>query len=224
MTELTPWTNKEKSLNQIDYLNANNFRDLRTNIEYKLQHKKEKIFVITSSNQGEGKSYCALNTALAFAEAKKTVLLVDMDLHRPRLSKQLGFINKGVTTIYEDDLNYQDCLISVAERVSFLGSGNIPLNSAEILTSDAVRKAIYEAAKLFDIIIIDSPPARLSPDTKLIISEFKNVLFVVRANKTRDKEINEAFAKLKLINPTILGTVLNMKRISHKDRIKYEYN
>ncbi|EUJ26556.1 hypothetical protein LMUR_12974 [Listeria grayi FSL F6-1183] len=42
MTEITPWTNKRKSLNQIDYLNANNFRDLRTNIEYKLQHKKRK--------------------------------------------------------------------------------------------------------------------------------------------------------------------------------------
>ncbi|MBC1457705.1 CpsD/CapB family tyrosine-protein kinase [Listeria newyorkensis] len=213
----------EEALYKINVLNANNFRDLRTNIEYQLQHKKDKFVVVTSSNQGEGKSYCALNVALAFSEAKKKVLLVDLDLHRPRLSKNLSYSYVGIVSIYEEAHDYRDCLTSIAENVDFLPSGYVPLNPSEIISSDIVSNTLHQAAKEYDIIIIDSPPVRLSPDTKFIISEFKNVLFIVRANKTRNHEVEEAFDKMKLINPSILGTVLNMKKFSKKERMLYEY-
>lgn len=58
-------------LNDLDYISANAFRDLKTNIEYQLYHKEKKIVIITSANTNEGKSYCTFNLARAFAESKK---------------------------------------------------------------------------------------------------------------------------------------------------------
>lgn len=212
-----------QALDQMDALSANNFRDLRTNIEYQLKFKKEKFVVVTSANQGEGKSYCALHTALSFSEAKKKVLLIDFDLHRPRLSKDLSYGQLGITAIYEGDVAIEECLISIAESVDFLPSGHLPLNTSEIVTSEKVHREIYRCLDQYDLIVIDCPPVRLSPDAKLIISEFKNVLFVIGANKTRDFEVSEAFDKLKLINPSILGMILNKKKFSRKERTRYEY-
>lgn len=210
-------------LREIDHLGANNFRDLRTNIEYQIKFKKEKHIVVTSSNQGEGKSYCAFHTALAFSEANKKILLIDFDLHRPRLSKDLGYRNMGIAAMYEDDVDISECLIPISKNIDFLPSGHVPLNPSEIASSKRIYADINQHSEKYDLVIIDCPPVRLSPDAKLIISEFKNVLFVVGANKVRKDEITEAIEKIKLINPTILGMVLNMKKFSKKERIRYEY-
>ncbi|WP_325065000.1 CpsD/CapB family tyrosine-protein kinase [Paenilisteria weihenstephanensis] len=214
---------KIRSLSDINAFNANNFRDLRMNIEQQLKYKKEKFVVVTSSNQGEGKSYCAYRIALSFSEVNKRVLLIDFDLHRPRLSKDLGYRQMGIAAIYEDEVAIQECLFPVAENIDFLPSGYVPLNPSEIVSSKQVYQEIYSLAEKYDIIIIDCPPVLMSPDTKVIISEFRNVLFIVGSNKTRSHNIVEAFDRLKLINPTILGMVLNMKQFSKKERTRYEY-
>lgn len=210
-------------LNQIPSLNANNFRDLRINIEYQLQHKKENLVVVTSSNQGEGKSYCALNIALSYAEANKKVLLIDFDLHRPKLSKDLAYGQTGISAIYYDEISPKECIMQLNNNLDFIPSGYVSINPSEIVASQSVRKELHNLTKEYDIVIVDSPPIRLSPDTKIIISQYKNVLFVVGANKTRDYEVKEAFEKMKLINPNILGIILNMKKFSKKEKRTYEY-
>ncbi|MCA5014448.1 CpsD/CapB family tyrosine-protein kinase [Enterococcus sp. S22(2020)] len=208
----------------MDYLSANAFRDLKTNIDYQMGPKNEKIFVLTSANQGEGKSYCALNVALAFAESKKRVLLIDMDLHRPRLTKQFGSVGKpGVSNMYEDHVSYLDCLVFINNFLSFIPCGRSSLNPSEVLASPLMIKEIRQALERFDLIIIDSPPVRLSPDTKTILSIFKNVLFVVREGQTKKSDIEESLESIKLINPSVLGMVLNFKKFSKKDRKRYGY-
>ncbi|EOH92014.1 CpsD/CapB family tyrosine-protein kinase [Enterococcus villorum] len=210
-------------LESMDYLSANAFRDLKTNLEFQLKNQQKHVIVVTSANQGEGKSYTALHVAKAFAEAKKKVLLVDMDLHRPQTSKTLGIINRpGISNIYEDQLT-RNIVNEVSENLFAISCGRSTLNITEILSSDIVNDYIWRQLEKFDIIIIDSPPIRLSPDTKVIISTFKNVLFVVRDNKTKTNEIEEALSSIRLVSPVLLGMVLNYKKITKKQRKKYGY-
>ncbi len=211
-------------LDDLDYMSANSFRDLKTNVEYQLRHKEKKIIVVTSANQGEGKSYCALHLARAFAEAKNKVLIIDMDLHRPRMSAQLGISSKpGITNLYEDDTTNHFILNEIDERIYATSCGRSTLNATEVLSSSKVSEFVDAQSDSFDIVIIDSPPIRLTPDSKIIISKFKNVVFVVRDNRTRKFEIEEALNSIKLVSPTLLGMVINYKKYSKKQRKKYGY-
>lgn len=199
------------------------FRDLQINIAYQMTNKKQNILVISSANKGEGKSFCALQTALAFGENGKRVLLIDMDLHRPKLSKELANNFPGLTSIYFQEKEFDECFVQLNENVQFLPSGLTTINPAEVVNSSRIKELIHSASKSVDIVIIDVPPIRAISDTKAIIEEFKNVLFVVRANKTRKGEIEEAFEKIKMVNPNIMGMVLNMEKISKKERETYLY-
>ncbi|MCU5668410.1 CpsD/CapB family tyrosine-protein kinase [Bacillus cereus] len=199
------------------------FRDLQTNISYQLRDKKQNIVVVSSTNKGEGKSFCALQMALALGENGKRVLLIDMDLHRPRLSRDLANNFPGLTSIYFKEKQINECIIDIKPNVQFLPGGPMAINPVEIINSAYIKEMIYSSANDFDIIIIDAPPIRGISDTKVIVKEFKNLLFVVGSNKTKTHEIEEAFEKIKIVNPNILGMILNMKKISNKEINTYMY-
>ncbi|MBC1435072.1 CpsD/CapB family tyrosine-protein kinase [Listeria rocourtiae] len=211
------------ALNQLDTFYSNKFRDLRVNIEHQLKNKKEHIVVITSANKGDGKSYCALHLALAFAEVNKKVLLIDYDLHRSQLSKNIYYGYHGISALFNDQLALEDGLIPVGENIAFLPSGYTSLDPSVIANSKQIYSEIHRCAKDYDIVLIDSPPVNFSPDTKFIIAEFNNLLFIIGANHTQTSEIKKSFEQMQLINPTILGLVLNKKQYSKKERKNYGY-
>ncbi|EUJ47827.1 CpsD/CapB family tyrosine-protein kinase [Paenilisteria rocourtiae] len=211
------------ALNRLDTFYSNKFRDLRVNVEHRLKNKKDHIIVITSANQGDGKSYCALHLALAFAEANRKVLLIDYDLHRSQLSKNIYYGYHGVSAMFNDQLALEDALIPVGENISFLPSGYTSLDPSVVANSKQIYSEINRCAADYDVVLIDSPPINFSPDTKFIISEFKNLLFIIGANHTQTSEVTKAFEQMQLINPTILGLVLNKKQFSKKEYKRYEY-
>lgn len=199
------------------------FRDLQTNISYQLRERKLNIVVVSSANKGEGKSFCALQMALALGEDGKRVLLIDMDLHRPRLSRDLANNFPGLTSIYFKEKTFNECIITLNSNVRFLPSGPMTINPVEIISSTYIKEHIYSSTDDFEIIIIDAPPIRGISDTKTIVKEFKNLLFVVGSNRAKTHEIEEAFEKIKIVNPNILGMVFNMKKISTKEINTYMY-
>lgn len=216
-------TNLSK-LNNLDYMSANAFRDLKTNIEYQLYHKEKKIIILTSANAKEGKSYCTFNLARAFAESKKNVLIVDMDLQKARMSNMLGIATKpGITDFYEGDIAEQLIINRIDECIHAVSCGRPTLNITEVLSSNQVSDFIDSQSQQFDIVIIDSPPIRVTPESKIIISKFRNVLFVVKDNHTRKFEIEEALNSIKLVTPTLLGMIINYKKYTSKQRKKYGY-
>ncbi|MBC1474448.1 CpsD/CapB family tyrosine-protein kinase [Listeria grandensis] len=211
------------ALNQLDTFYSNKFRDLRVNIEHQLKNKKDHIIVITSPNKGDGKSYCAMYLALAFAEVNKKVLLIDYDLHRFQLSKDIYYGYHGISAMFNDLLTLEDALVPVDENIAFLPSGYISLDPSVIANSKYIYSEIHRCADSYDVVLIDSPPVNFSPDTKFIISEFNNLLFIIGANNTQTSEITRAFEQMQHINPTIIGLVLNKKQFSKKERKNYEY-
>ncbi|PFR90084.1 capsular biosynthesis protein [Bacillus cereus] len=199
------------------------FRELQTNLSYQLGNSKKNIIVVSSANKSEGKSYCSLQIALAFGESGKRVLLVDLDLYRSRLSNDLANNFAGITSIYFEGQKSDECIVELNKNVSFLPSGLKTINPTEIINSSCVEKVIYAAAENFDVVLIDAPPIRGVADTKNIVKKFNNILFVVRANKTKTHEVEEAFEKIKIVNPNIMGMVLNMKKMSNREIQTYVY-
>ncbi|EMK2598503.1 CpsD/CapB family tyrosine-protein kinase [Bacillus cereus] len=199
------------------------FRDLQTNISYQLREKNLNFVVVSSANKGEGKSFCALQMALALGENGKRVLLIDMDLHRPKLSRDLANNLPGLTSIYFKEKKIKECIINIKPNVQFLPSGPMTINPVEVISSVHIKELIYSLTDDFETIIIDAPPIRGISDTKIIVKEFKNLLFVVGSNKAKTHDIEEAFEKIKMVNPNILGMVLNMKKISIKEINTYMY-
>jgi capsular exopolysaccharide synthesis family protein len=188
------------------------FRQLRTNLSFVLGNNKCSKIVITSSISGEGKSFMSFNLALIYARAQKKVLLIEMDLRKPKLSKLLNIDNsKGYTTftVNNGDINNYINKLPHNEYLHFLSSGPIPPNPAELLMSPSTTKMFEELSNNFDLIIIDTPPLGLVADAQIISNYSDTILYLSRCNFSLLKSletVNEFHHNKKLSN---LYLVLN---------------
>ncbi|RIJ42304.1 GumC family protein [Pontibacter oryzae] len=162
------------------------FRQLRTSLGlYSRTFKKRKILV-TSSIPGEGKSFVSTNLAYSLAASGKRVVLVDMDMRKPKTSTQFGMLNqKGVT----DYINAQYAAEELLQRTPFdnlwiLPAGSKPGDHTEALLNGRVEDLFHHLEADFDFIVIDTPPVDLVSDGYLI-SEFCDItLLIIRHDHT----------------------------------------
>ncbi len=207
------------------------FRIGGTNVNYMLPKKengKGQVVFVTSGVKGEGKTLVAYNLSLAYASIKKRVLLIGADLRSPALSENFDSKGKiGLTDYLSDStLDWKSCVYDSKKNMQFHKvciSGSIPLNSAELLSSNRFESFIEEAKKEFDYIIVDTAPTLLVTDT-LLISECADVsLFVIRAGLT-DKRIVEYASNLnKTKKFTNMAFVLNDVSLSNSKNYGYGY-
>lgn len=198
------------------------FRVLRTNIDFISATKPCPIILTTSSSTGEGKSFMSGNLAQLFAFSGKKVLLIEMDLRKPTLSKLLGMPNEKGFSTYASTRNASifDYIVPVKSfnNLHILQSGPVPPNPAELILSQFSVSLINELKEKFEIIIIDSPPYGIVTDTQLLTKYADVNLFVVRMGvsyKSSTALLNEMHTR----HPSNLYVVLNdVKRGS-----RYEY-
>lgn len=171
------------------------FRLLRTNLQYLMTGGTEKTILVTSSMGGEGKTFVSVNFAAVLALAGKRVLLMEMDLRKPKLSSALGLSNEtGVTNYIVSDVSLRDVIkpSGFNDNCWVLSSGNIPPNPSELIIHNKVEKLFAEAKSQFDYIIVDTPPAGLVTDAQLL-SRFSDLtLYVVRQKFTYKRQISMA--------------------------------
>ncbi len=174
---------------------AEQFRLLRTNLQYLMTNTNEKVILVTSSMGGEGKTFVSINFASVLALAGKKVLLLEMDLRKPKLSSSLGLSNEtGVTNYIVSDVSLRDVIkpSGINDNCWVLSSGNIPPNPSELIIHDKVEKLFTEAKAQFDYIVVDTPPAGLVTDAQLISKFTDLTLFVVRQKFTYKRQISMA--------------------------------
>ena len=174
---------------------AEQFRLLRTNLQYLLTGAAEKVILITSSMGGEGKSFVSINFASVLALAGKKVLLMEMDLRKPKLSSSLRLSNEtGITNYIVSDVSLRDVIkpSGIHDNCWLLSSGNIPPNPSELIIHEKVEKMFAEARSQFDYIIVDTPPAGLVTDAQLISKYSDATLYVVRQKFTFKRQIGTA--------------------------------
>jgi len=165
---------------------AEQFRVLRTNIQYLSTTEKIKTILLTSSMGGEGKSFIAINLCHSLAMTGKKVILLELDLRRPKLASYLNLKIKGFTDYIISEAALSDIIQQSGTPNSFdvLTSGPQPPNPAEMLSVPKVKTMISALKNEYDYIIFDTPPVGLVADARLL-SEFADLsLYVVRQQFT----------------------------------------
>lgn len=176
---------------------SESFRTLRTKLKY-LTATEIKTIMFSSCNPGEGKTFCAINTAISYAQTNKKCLLMNYDLRRPRTELALNLPrNLGITDYLVNDLSIEDITIKTdIENLYVIPSGTIPPNPSELVASEKNRTLIEQLKKEYDIIIIDTAPVGCVADSRILKHMSDVFLFVVRANKTDYNHLKETIDSL----------------------------
>ena len=170
-------------------VSAELFRQIRTNLRYVLPaDKKSPVILITSSINGDGKSYVATNTALSLAILGKKVVLVGMDIRKPMLAAYFGLKTKGHLTDYlaEPEITVDDIIVPSGEHknLDIIPCGTIPPNPSELLQTERVDELFAELRKRYDYILVDTAPVALVSDTYQLDRISDMTIFVFRYKYT----------------------------------------
>jgi capsular exopolysaccharide synthesis family protein len=176
-SELPVFENPKSSLSE-------SFRGLRTNLQYLLRDKEEKVIVITSTISGEGKTFCAVNLACILALSNKKTLLISLDLRKPKIHKIFNLSNDvGLSTYLIKRELPQDIIFTTNIKDLYITtSGPIPPNPAELLETKEMDDFIKYARKEFDYIVLDTPPVAIVTDALLLSRQADTTIFVIRQN------------------------------------------
>lgn len=187
------------------------FRNIRTNLEFYPIKDKSRIITVSSTIAEEGKTFLALNIGAIYAMSGKKVIILDLDLRKPRLNQCFNVENiKGVTSILLGKNSFQECINnSSLEGLDFITSGPLPPNPGEFILSDKYNMLIEQAKQNYDIIIIDTPPIGIVNDALTSYSLADNQLYVMRAGYSPRAFINNLNYFSKSIQLKNLAIVLN---------------
>ena len=209
---------KENQNNQMEEI----FRGMRTNLQFILK-ESQNVIMFTSSVSGEGKTFVAGNLATSFAFLGKKVLLVGLDIRRPRLSHLFGMDNKkeGITTLLTKNGVSTDDVLSlcmpsgVNKNLDLLIAGPIPPNPSELLTRSTLKEIFDILRKEYDYVIVDTAPVGLVTDTLHIGKVADATVMVCRADYTEKSSfsmINDFAENNKLPNVSIVVNGVDMSK------------
>jgi capsular exopolysaccharide synthesis family protein len=183
------------------------FRTLHAKLQYMLTETHMNVIAITSGSSGEGKTFCAMNLATVIAGAGKKVLLLELDLRRPKIYEVFSIDNsEGLTTYLIGNSKKEDIIRDThIKNLHILNAGPVPPNPTELIEHKRMEKLIEICRKEYDYVILDSPPIGLVADALLLNRLVDIYLFVVRIDHTKKnvsgllKELRDA-ASLKRLS------------------------
>ena len=200
------------------------YRVLRTNILSSMDKAGQKMAFFTSAESKEGKTITALNIAVMTAKVGKRVLLIDMDLRRPRMHRSLQRERTpGVTEVLGGGLALGDVVVPTeVDNLWFAPSGGDCDHVAELLQSANLNSFFAEVKQQYDYIFIDTAPVLRAADVGIIAGRgLCSVVFVCRVNKTPKPLIKYAMDQLGAAH--VLGVVMNHIDMSKISSIYYSY-
>jgi tyrosine-protein kinase Etk/Wzc len=175
---------------------AEQFRALRTNLNFFINKNDEKVILLTSSMSGEGKSFVTINLASVLAVSGKKVLMMELDLRKPKISNYLGFDNSNGFSNYiiSSDTDASSIIVpsNVNENLFIMSSGPIPPNPTELILDSRTDDLMVKLRKEFDYILVDAPPVGLVTDAQLMDRFCDMSIYIVRQNFTFKDQIKIA--------------------------------
>jgi capsular exopolysaccharide synthesis family protein len=204
---------------------AEMYRLLRTNLLFVLGTDHKKVLLVTSSVGGEGKTFMSINLGLSLAFLNKKVLVIGLDVRKPKLAEYLGMDNKTGITLYLSGHMSKEKLIrpsGVHKNLDVLPAGPIPPNPNELLARQELDDLIAHYRETYDYIILDSAPVGAVSDSYQL-NRFADVcLYVVRAEYTHKQNIIDAEENHTLNKLNNMYFVLNASDVQ-KSGYRYGY-
>lgn len=204
---------------------AEQFRLLRTNLQYINPDNKHKgnVILLTSSTSGEGKSFITLNLAISIATLGKRVAVLELDMRKPKLTKYLGLTrDKGISNFLAGAADPMEIAKKTEIENLFLAScGPLPPNPAELLSNGKMETLLATYREYFDYILLDTPPVGLVTDALVLAPYIDTCFYIVRHEVTVKKDLTiladlKKFNKFKSINVIFNG-------VNYRNSQEYRY-
>ncbi|MFP3728361.1 CpsD/CapB family tyrosine-protein kinase [Priestia filamentosa] len=211
------------SLTNPKSLIAEQFRTVRTNIEFSRPDVDLRTIVVTSPNIAEGKSTITANLAVVFAQQGKRVLVIDSDLRKPTVHYTFHTENHiGLSNILTRQATLEKTVkITKQKNLWVLTSGPIPPNPLELLSSKGMSVLLKKAKNEYDIVILDSPPVLAVTDAQVLSSLTDGVVLIVSNGKTKIDSAKKTKELLKSVKAKILDVILNNKKVQENQYYYY---
>lgn len=199
------------------------YRTIRTNIEFSSVDETVKTLLVTSSGPEEGKSTTVANLAVVFAQQGKKVLLIDADLRKPTVHYTFQLNNHlGLTNVLTKQSTLNDAVNSTkVDNLTVLSSGPIPPNPAELLGSKAMEDLLEMALTEYDFVIFDTPPVLAVTDAQILANKCDGTILVVNSGATEIEPAIKAKEMLLSSKGKLLGVVLNQKKANDSQYYYY---
>lgn len=205
------------------------FRGLRTNLQL-AGDDKEKVFIVTSTTTGEGKTFIASNLAMSLAMLEKKTIMVGLDIRKPRMAELFGISDRqhGITNILaKEECNWEevkDQIVAsgVNHNFDLLMAGPTPANPGELMVRKSLKQTIALLKEYYDYVIIDTAPVGLVADSLQLSKLVDRTLFVCRADfstKSSFTYINKLDEQKKLPNISIVINDIDLS----KKKFAYSY-
>jgi len=205
---------------------SESFRALRTNLQYLLVEKTQKVIALTSTVSGEGKTFCAMNLASIIAMSDKKTLLVGLDLRKPKIHLEFDMENNdiGMSTYLIKKNTFTEIIKKTRiPNLDIAFSGPIPPNPAELIESDRMREFLEEAKTVYDFVIIDTPPVAIVTDALLLGTHVDAFLYNIRQNYTVKGALKLLNELSKANNLKNLSIIVNDVKVARQYGYRYGY-
>lgn len=190
---------------------AEAIRTVRTSIALSALEDPHRSLMVTSSVANEGKTTTAVNLALAFSRMER-VLLVDADMRRPSITRELNLprARAGLSDLIAGRATPEDAIVTLAgEKVDVIGSGVIPPNPLELLSSSRLRELLDTLSQQYDRVVIDCPPLLPVSDARVMATLVDSVVYVVKSDATSVNKVKIGLGYLAQTRAPVSGIVLN---------------
>lgn len=190
---------------------AESLRSIRSNLDFLSKSDGSKLMAITSTISGEGKTFVALNMAGIIAFSEKKVVILDLDMRKPKIHVGFGVPNdKGMSTILIGRNTIDECIYkSSLNNLDFITAGPVPPNPSELIISSRMVEILDQLKERYDVVVADNPPIGLVTDGIRIIKIADYPIYVFRENYSKRNFVQNVRKLISDNNITNLNIVLN---------------
>jgi capsular exopolysaccharide synthesis family protein len=203
---------------------AEDYRQLRTNLQFLSVDEPPKVIMISSAVPSEGKTTVTVNLALALSDAGRKVAIVEADLRRPKVTRYLGMVGDvGLTNVLAGNADMEDVTQLYRDNLAVIAAGPLPPNPGELLGSSHMASIVDKLRASHDYVLVDAPPLLPVADSSALAVIMDGVLLSVRYGSTTKEQFQQAAATLERVGAKTLGVILNIVPLKAELASAYGY-